>query len=285
MLLKPAVPGYYPTDETSVAWFLVTMILVFTALSTLFLLLLFVSKLAEMSRKKKRTGFTPYIDKALLGILFEGYTMADVLKDPDYRRLSRKRFFRMLLIENTLRLHASFAGDYQHKLEKFYIDSGLQQLSLRKMRSLRWHMRCEGVNELSRMHVAEAFPKIKKLSEARNETLKQEALVGLIRLRGTEGLMSIADHTGPINDWIQLNILTVVKNAGYTQMPDFGKFLASANESVVVLGIRLSGTFGQIHHLHLIHQLVNESSSRRILTEGRRAMEQLSFQPYSSEGL
>lgn len=270
MLLKVAIPGYQAANEESTAYFLILMVLIFTALTVTFLILLFISKLSEMSRKRKKETLTPYIDMALLGILFENQTIENLMQDKTYRKLSRRRFFRNLLVENIMRLHASFAGDYQIKLQEFYADSGLSDISFRKLRRWRWHIRCEGVNELSRMRVKEALPKIIRLTNARNNVLKQEALLGIIRLQGLQGLLTIADHPGVINDWIQLNILSVVKNAGYSEIPDFGKFLESANESVVVLGIRLVHTFGQLHHLQRIREILMESTSRRILVEGQR---------------
>lgn len=270
MLLKVTIPGYQAANEESTAYFLILMVLIFTALTVIFLILLFISKLSEMSRKRKKETLTPYIDMALLGILFENQTIANLMQDKTYRKLSRKRFFRNLLVENIMRLHASFAGDYQVKLQEFYEDSGLSDISFRKLRRWRWHIRCEGVNELSRMRVKEALPEIIRLTNARNNVLKQEALLGIIRLQGLQGLLTIADHPGVINDWIQLNILSVVKNAGYAEIPDFGRFLESSNESVVVLGIRLVHTFGQLHHLQRIREILMGSTSRRILVEGQR---------------
>lgn len=269
MLLKVAIPGYAANDEESVAFFLIVMILVFTAMSLLFLALLFISKLAEIRRNKNRALYQPVVEQALLGILFENRSIGSVRSDADYRKLSRKRFFRALLIENTLSLHSSFAGDYQQRLEQFYRESGLDEISFRKLRSMRWHIRCEGVNELSRMQVSEAFPKIRQLSYARNNTLKLEAMVGIIRLQGAAGLLLLADHTEPVNDWIQLNIISVVKNAAYPEVPDFGSFLESANESVVVLGIRLVTTFGQMQHFARVREIVSTSTSRRILLGGQ----------------
>jgi len=167
------------------------------------------------------------------------------------------------------------------KLEEFYRRTGLINLSFKKLQSRRWNHKCEGIRELSQMNVQEAFNDIQKCIRYNHSTLTLEALIGVIQLKGLEGLNVLHDFNEPINDWVQLNILYEIKNASHTSETNFSDFLSSTNESVVVLGLRLIEVFNQNQNADLIREMLESNNSQSIKNQARKTLSKLSSLNYS----
>jgi hypothetical protein len=92
-----------------------------------------------------------------------------------------------------------------------------------------------------------------------NETLRQEALIGLIRMSGFEGLNALKDYTHDINQWMLINIIHHLNLQNQTVVPAFDFLLQSENNTVILLGCRLIEYYKQTEQLTNLISL-NEST-------------------------
>lgn len=228
--------------------FLIVMILLFFALSLLFLSLLLVSRLTKIRNLKKTAFYKQLADKVVFSVLFADKSYADLLLDAEYVENGRSEFFRLLLLDSLITLHRAYSGAYSRKIELFYMESALIQETYKKLKSRKWSVKCEAIIELAEMNIVDAHPLIQKHVGAKNLTLRQEAIVALVKLRGLGGLSFLSNYNEMLSDWMQLNLLAVIKN-NYpaTQEPFYNNFLLSSNNSVALFGKRLKAFYEQTH--------------------------------------
>ncbi len=255
--------------------FLLLSIGLFIACAFLFLISLFIRRFQNIYNQKLITEYSSIIDSILFPLLFNNKSVHHVIESNDYQTCSKHKKFQQTLLRSIIKLHITYSGDYNLKLEEFYLKSGLIKISFAKLKSHSWSSKCEGIRELSEMNVQEAFFEILKCIWHSQSTLKLEALIGIIRLRGLEGLTVLIDYNEPINDWIQLNMLYEINNANLTTVKNFSEFLKSKNESVVILGLRLIARFNQIENMDQVMEIQNSNASYRIKNQAIRTLAKL----------
>ncbi len=231
------------------------LIAAFVLGSILFLLLILASRFRYINRARKAEEYLPYINKMLSNLLFEELPLTQILESKEYKRLHVLKGFNLLLLRSVTQLHAAYSGVYASRLEAFYIAAGLQRWSEAKIGSRSWKRKCKGIREVSEMQYTPAYTLIYRYIDSRNAVLRQEALSGLVRLKGFEGLKLLRHYTSPINDWMQINMLHALKNTREAQQADIEYLLQSTNESLLMLGLRIIEKFNLGHYLESIEQL------------------------------
>jgi len=256
-------------------WLLSFSIILFIAASFFFFTLLLISRCNKIVQQKSEARLSALLDNVLFSILFVDKPIHKLLESKNYQTFFKKKRHRKKLLHSIIKLHANYSGIYNLRLEEFYRKSGLINVSFGKLRSNSWPLKCEGIRELSQMHIKEAFSDIHKCIWHKENTLRLEGLLGLIRLEGLEGLTVLIDYAHPINDWIQLNVLYEIDNSNLTTVKDFSNFLTSENESVVLLGLRLIAKFNQIQNIDQIRKIQKSNASSKVKQQAERALEML----------
>ena len=262
-------------NELPLRYVLLYSIYLFMACGIFFFILLLISRLKKINEKKQLEKYTAIIDRLFYSVLFGNTPVHNILEAKKYRSIFKDKKFRNMLVQNVTQLHLNYTGPPRDKLEEFYRKSGLINISFEKLKSKHWEKKCEGIRELTRLNVKEAFYDTYMCMWHPHDTLKLEALLGLIRLEGVDGLGIIHDYPDTINDWIQLNLLYEIDKSDYTAVKSFTDLLTSKNESVVVLGLRLSAKFNQIENLATIRELQASSLSESIKTAAAQALDKL----------
>lgn len=263
------------TNLESIEIFLITLILLFTLSIILFISLVITSRLKKLRKEIYLRKNTAHINKTLFAIAFDGATLKDFKDDPLFKRNWRRKLYLEQFLTELIKLHRLYGGEIALNLRKSYIDLRLIQLSYSKIRSRKWEVKCAGIQELGEMEIKKAVPVILEYTRSSNNTLKMVALIEVIHLSGLKGLSLLEDYKEPLNDWIQLNLLESIKEANISEVPDFGYLLKSANDTIVVFGLRLITLFHQSHHL-LTAQSLQNTSSRKVNMQARIAYQQLS---------
>lgn len=222
-----------------VEYFLIVSTVLFIAVAFILYLLIIRSRNRNIRKEKLTIEYTILIEKILFALIFEDTSLAVVNEDKDFERLIRDPFFREVLTESVINLHKNYEGTYAKKLEEFYKKSGLIQDSFKKLRNLKWEVKCKAITELAEMNITKAFGSIITVSKARNKTLKITALNACIKLGGVKGITHLTEHPYPIDDWTQVNIISAFKkhDIGDTKGVEF--LLESQNTTVVTLGLKL----------------------------------------------
>lgn len=253
----------------------ISCILLFLFSIFIFLSITIYSRLSKRRKNKIVKQYTKHIEKTLFLIAFDGLTMTDLSQKNDFNKRWKKRWYRDQFLKDLIKLRRVYGGEISKKLQEFYRTSGLMKLSYKKIRSNKWYMKCEGIQELSEMGIKKAAPIILEHTKSRFDTLKMVALIEVLHLKGIKGLELLKDYNEPLNDWIQLNLLDSIRESQFNEeVPDFGYLLSANNESLIVFGMRLISFFNQSQHLEEIQKLT-DSPSKKIRVQAERSAKKL----------
>lgn len=226
--------------------FLILVIILFFALSLLFLVLLIISRLRKIQRLKKKNIYDSIVGNFLFSVIFENKIFKDLSIEKEYISNINSKYFRHILLDSIIKLHKSYTGEYAKLIETFYYDSSIIKESYKKLNASQWSVKCEALRELAEMNIVEAYPLINKYVDSKNLILRQEALLAVVKLKGVEGLDFVNDYKEVLSDWIQLNLISILKNnLSSSQAPDYNSFIASKNNSVAHFGKKLKAYYEQ----------------------------------------
>ncbi|HET7818491.1 MAG TPA: hypothetical protein VFL70_04240 [Bacteroidia bacterium] len=262
-------------NEQSIVYFLLLSIAVFIVSIVILVILLFIGRFKKIRGQDLINTYNPIINEILFPIVFSDLPIPQIIKSTNYKNYVERKEFQNILLKSVVKLHINYSGDCNIRLEDFYKQFGLVRLSYDKLKSSALNIQCEGIRELSEMNIKEAYSYILQFIWHKNTTLKLEALIGMIRLKGLNGLIAITDYPEPINDWIQLNLLYEINNFYKTSDSDFTYFLTSANESLVVFGLRLMEVFNQSRNIDMIKKIHDSVNSNKIRRQANRTLAKL----------
>lgn len=256
---------------------LIVLILLLLFSTVLFITLIVVSRIRKKQKNSRQRRYANHIEETLFAIAFDNRTLKDLKKEKNFIRRWNKKKYKQQFLRELIKLHRLYGGEIAIKLQHFYQSSGLMQLSYEKIRSNKWYLKCDGIQELSELEIKKSAPVIRKYTTSENDTLKMVAIIEFLHLVGLEGLSLLKDYDQPLNDWIQLNLLESIKEKQIEQVPDFGYLLTVQNTSVVTFGLRLISLFHQNQHIPQILSLENHSS-RHIRLQAQRSLRDLVYQ-------
>lgn len=265
----------YYTSGTWTEPFLILSIGLFVSASFFLYLLIIKSRSNNIRKERLRFEYSTLIDKLLFSVAFEETPLSVVLQDENYIRLSGKSFFREVLTESLINLHKNYDGQYAQKLEQFYKESGLRNDSLKKLKSLKWNVKCKGITELSEMNIHEAFDAIVVCSKARNKTLQITAINACIKLEGIKGIVHLTEHPYPIDDWTKVNIIGAFKKHDIGDTKGVELLLESKNTTVVALGLKLIKELKLTQKVSYVEQLAEKAPNTLIKYEAQNVLQTL----------
>jgi len=122
----------------------------------------------------------------------------------------------------------------------------LDKDSIRKIYSSKWHIQVKGFRELAFMDVTESNDKLFHALKSKNNIVRMEAQLALIRLNRDDPFGFLDHLTHPFTLWEQLTVyeLIVVHNL---PIPEFSRWTDSPNKSVVLFSLRMINVFKQQH--------------------------------------
>ncbi|HVW60186.1 MAG TPA: hypothetical protein VHC48_09135, partial [Puia sp.] len=164
----------------------------------------------------------------------------------------KKPAFRQLMIDELMQAKKALTGTAAGNITALFNQLHLDELSLQKLRSRKWHLKARGIQELSVMHQQQYTTRIYRLTNAYHELVRMEAQSAIVQLHGFEGLrfLDIVDH--PISEWQQIKLLRLLSRTPGTLPENAGGWLSSANDSVVIFALKLVAE----HQQQLLHPQV-----------------------------
>jgi len=217
--------------------------LIFTILAsfaTMIILLLVI--LLNRRRMEKEAKLRQYLleqyQSLIIDYLFGGSTSESFMKiaSDDYRR--------QVLIDQMIDVSVNLKGDSRDKLRKLYLDLDLDNDSLARARSRRWHMKIKGFRELAFMGIREGNDQMYRVLNSRNEILRMEAQIALVRLSDDDHFGFLSDLMRPFSLWEQITLHDLILQHDLP-VPNFQRWLGSENPTVVMFALRMIREFRQ----------------------------------------
>ncbi len=237
---------------------LMVVILLFCLVITILFAIILGSRIFKTSRTRTERFIQKKYQPVLTQLLFEDddrlisgtfFTLFDKKDLKDKHR-------RKVLLEELIHLHENFTGETAMRLELIYRKLEFHNDSLEKLRSLRWYKVAKGLRELALMNIGEATGAILPFIKNKNEILRMEARISLVKLSGKDPLFFLEKETEPLSAWDMANLHAMLSKLDETQIPDFSQWLNSKNMSVVLFSIAMIGAFRQHETTHILIKLL-----------------------------
>ena len=182
---------------------------------------------------------------------------------------------RLIILEEIIHLHENFTGETAERLEQIYSVLGFENDSLLKLNSKRWYIIAKGMKEMAIMNIKSGYPKISGFINSKNEILRMETRIALMKLSDTNPLAFLSKEKEHLSDWDSANIYNMLTKMPEQIRPDFSQWLNSTNKDVVVFCIQMIGRFHQSDSIKTLLVLL-KSPDERIKLSVIRALRELS---------
>ena len=174
-------------------------------------------------------------------------------------------FNRKIIMEEIIHLHENFKGETTERLEEIFMRLNFHFDSIKKLSDKRWYIIAKGMRELALMNVKQALPNVSKFLNNKNEILRMESRIAIMKLSDHEPLSFLSRETTPLTGWDTANIYSMLTKMPEKLIPDFSKWLNSPNKDVVLFCIQMIGTYRQQGSIHIVLDLLqSENENIRI---------------------
>jgi hypothetical protein len=197
--------------------------------------------------KKKKVVYQKYLHKNIedwlsTGIIEETDKNVVALPTLKFLLVLKNPILRQLTINELIALKKSFWGDAAKNITILYVQLGLKDFSLKKLKSNKWHVKARAIQELYLMQQREALPRIYKNVNSTNEFIRMEAQIGIIHLIGFDGLRFLNVIDNKLTEWQQIKLLDQLSKFPINEdvlTADIPKWLRSSNETVIMFAMKL----------------------------------------------
>ena len=233
------------------------------------LLVLLIWILINRNKMHARQVETDHLREQFESLLFDYLTTVD--NEEIYRKIARIAIYdfnREILISQMRELSKSMnmsmsIGVNEEaivQLRELYYRLHLDQDSIRKIYSPKWHIQVKGFRELAFMGVSEVNDKIRQSLNSKNEILRMEAQLALIRLNQDDPFGFLDDLTFPFTLWEKLNVYELI-TIHDLPVPQFSRWTDSPNKTVVDFALRMIQVFKQNHAFPQVIKCLDHSDS------------------------
>jgi hypothetical protein len=208
---------------------------------TTMIILLFVI-LLNRTRMEKQEDLKQYLAETYQGMIID-YLFTG--SSPDrFRNIASDTYRRQALIDQMIDVSVNLKGDAEEKLGGLYLYLGLDRDSIKRANNLRWHKKIKGFRELAFMNIKDANNVIYKALNSKNEILRMEAQIALVRLTDEDPFSFLFQLKRPFSLWEQITLHELIIQHDIP-VPEFKKFLRATNPTVVMFALRMIREFRQ----------------------------------------
>jgi len=229
------------------------IIVIISCILCLFVLLIWI--LINRNKMEARQAETNRLMEQFESLLFDYLTSEH--NEDIYRKIdlnSRYDFNRGILISQMRELSKSMSmtmsiglnEEARVQLRNLYQQMHLDQDSIRKIHHSKWHIQVKGFRELAFMDVTEANSKIRHALKSKNNILRMEAQLALVRLNEDDPFGFLDHLTHPFTLWEQLSVYELIALHDLP-VPQFSRWTSSPNKTVVIFALRMIQVFKQQH--------------------------------------
>ncbi|MBU2046439.1 MAG: HEAT repeat domain-containing protein [Bacteroidetes bacterium] len=170
--------------------------------------------------------------------------MLNKIKLPfDLNPLISNNRFRGLLTSKIIATSKNLSGNSASNLKKLYLQLDLEKYGIMSLKGVRWHIRAKRIQEIGVMDLKNCLDEVKKYTNDKNELIRIEAQVTVIRLIGFSGLAFLDTIPYKISEWNQIILLRELSHLPPEDFKGMEKWLQSTNSSVVAFALKLAGNY------------------------------------------
>jgi hypothetical protein len=225
------------------------------SICTMIILLIII--LLNRTRMEKEEDLRQYLAETYQGMIID-YLFTGASPDR-FRTIASDTYRRQALIDQMIDVSVNLKGDAEEKLEGLYLYLGLDRDSIRRANNLRWHKKIKGFRELAFMNIKDANNAIFKALNSKNEILRMEAQIALVRLSDEDPFGFLFQLTRPFSLWEQITLHELIIQHDIP-VPEFKKYLRASNPTVVMFALRMIREFKQKDAEDDLREIMEHSS-------------------------
>ncbi len=217
--------------------------LIFTILASFVtMIILLIVILLNRRRMEKEARLRQYLLEQYQALIID-YLFGNATSDP-FRPIASDYYRRQVLVDQMIDVSVNLKGDSEEKLTRLYKELELDRDSLRRAYSHKWHKKIKGFRELAFMGIKDANDEMLKSLNSRNEILRMEAQIALVKLSDRDPFDFLSKMQRPFSLWEQITLHDLIIQ-GEIPVPEFRKWLTSTNPTVVMFALRMIREFKQ----------------------------------------
>ena len=221
---------------------LVNALIITIVISVATMIILLFVILLNRTRMEKEEDLKQYLAETYQGMIID-YLFTG--SSPDrFRQIASDTYRRQALIDQMIDVSINLKGDAEEKLCSLYLYLGLDRDSINRANNFRWHKKIKGFRELAFMNIKEANPVIYKALNSKNEILRMEAQIALVRLTDEDPFSFLFQLRRPFSLWEQITLHELIIQHDLP-VPEFKKWLKASNPTVVMFALRMIREFKQ----------------------------------------
>ncbi|HOW09405.1 MAG TPA: HEAT repeat domain-containing protein [Bacteroidales bacterium] len=216
------------------------IITIIVSIATMMILLMVI--LLNRARMEKQEDLKQYLAETYQGMIID-YLFTGSSPDK-FRSIASDNFRRQALIDQMIDVSVNLKGDAEEKLGGLYLYLGLDRDSIRRAKDYRWHKKIKGFRELAFMNIKDANNIIYRALNSKNDILRMEAQIALVRLTDDDPFGFLFQLNKPFSLWEQITLHELIIQHDLP-VPEFRKFLKAGNPTVVMFALRMIREFKQ----------------------------------------
>lgn len=241
--------------EKPVTLILVLLVIIAYSIASMIILLFFILLDREKRKRKykKINRLKERYQSAILDYLYEediDGTSIQLIEEE-----ATTNFNRRILIDEMIDLSINIKGGVADRLRELYYMLSLNEDTMQKVRSRRWHIRIKGFRESSFMNIDEARPFLIKNLDSKNNVVRSEAQLALVRLNEDDPYGFLDYLQRPFTLWEQTIIHETIVYHGLN-IPDFKRWINSPNKTVKIFAIKMILAFKQTEAYEEVKELL-----------------------------
>ena len=241
-LLKAESPWLKRINYFGKSFALVNALIITIFISIVTMIILLMVILLNRTRMEKEDDLKQYLAETYQGMIID-YLFTG--SNPDsFRAIASDTYRRQALIDQMIDVSVNLKGDAEEKLCGLYLYLGLDRDSVRRANDYRWHKKIKGFRELAFMNIKDANNAIYKALNSKNEILRMEAQIALVRLTDEDPFSFLFQLIRPFSLWEQITLHELIIQHDLP-VPEFKKFLRASNPTVVMFALRMIREFKQ----------------------------------------
>ena len=162
----------------------------------------------------------------------------------EFRSIASDTYRRQVLIDQMVDVSLNLKGVEGKKIQSLYKLLSLDKDSIARAYNHRWHIKIKGFRELAFMNIKDANVTLYKALNSKNEILRMEAQIALVRLCDDNPFEFLSHLTSHFSLWEQITLHDLIIQHNIP-LPSFQKWLTSPNPTVVTFALRMIREFEQ----------------------------------------
>ena len=217
-----------------------------------------ITNLVKNAKEKYYTSLRERYENVLTRFLFEDIEAQETMQELGKVKTTTGR---KILIDILFNYLNNLSGEYSERILMLYLRLGLQYESIRKISSIFFHKRIQGIRELSNMYPSGAKNIIVRYIRDKNNMVRNEAQIAYVYLDEAASFDFLDNLKRPFSRWAQLNSLNFVK-LHEKEVPSFDQWIRSENNDIQDFCIRMINYYQQTENSNVIIGMLDHENDQ-----------------------